>query len=170
MNFRMSEEQYQKHQEAVQRARRVEFGEPLPQLSEGVKPAGLVPTHLVTASPASQIVLVAMPDTKPSKYLNKPTWVEGVRFASKAEALKWIELRYAERVGTIKNLKRQVRYRLKIGAIEVTKYVSDFEYDDPSGRHHVVDVKGYKNSGAYRTFQIKQRLMKALLNIDVEEA
>ena len=53
MNFRMSEEQYQKHQEAVQRARRVDFREPLPQLSAGVKPAGLVPTHLVTAAPAS---------------------------------------------------------------------------------------------------------------------
>lgn len=40
----------------------------------------------------------------PHKYHAKPTTVDGIRFASKAEARRYSELRLLEKAGEIKNL------------------------------------------------------------------
>ena len=101
-----------------------------------------------------------------SKYGAQPTTVDGVRFASKAEAARWQELRLLERAGRIESLRRQVRYpllavgahvgfRLRAAAAKmrgrkpqagvlVGHYVADFEYFDPERPGLVTeDVKGF---------------------------
>ena len=47
-----------------------------------------------------------------NKYGAKKTEIDGIVFDSKHEAHRWVELKYMERAGLIKELKRQVRYCL----------------------------------------------------------
>ena len=73
-----------------------------------------------------------------SKYGAVPTVVDGIRFASKAEAHRYQELKLLERGGRIRGLKLQPRYKLYALVIngppadgkEVCVYVADFEYEE----------------------------------------
>lgn len=106
---------------------------------------------------------------RPPKYGNEAKTVDGIWFRSKAEAQYYIGLKWREKAGQVTNVKRQVRYKLAIEGRLICEYVSDFEFDE-DGKHHVVDVKGWKAGGAYRLFQIKAALMKIIHGIEVEEA
>lgn len=97
---------------------------------------------------------------KPSKYRNEATVVDGIRFASKAEAARWQTLRMLEHQGEITGLKRQVRHKLLIE----TTYVSDFEYFEKDGSLTVEDVKGMRT----REYKRKAKAMKQL-GIEVRE-
>jgi hypothetical protein len=100
---------------------------------------------------------------KRSKYRNVPTVVDGVRFASKAEAKCDAELQLLERAGEIRNLRRQPRFPLVVKGTTVCTYVGDWEYvekgkpDYPS-THVVEDRKGALTPA----FKIKWALAKAL--------
>lgn len=80
------------------------------------------------------------PAQRASKYGNVPTIVDGMRFASKAEARRYIELRLLERAGEILNLVCQPRYVLGSGT-KPPVYVADFAYSE-AGRQVAEDVKG----------------------------
>lgn len=73
------------------------------------------------------------------KYRNQPVVIDGVRFASKAEALRDSELQLLQRAGRIRDLKRQPRFALKVNGKKVTTYVGDWSYEE--------DVGPYWNSG-----------------------
>lgn len=95
------------------------------------------------------------------KYRAVPTVIDGIKFASKKEARRYSELKLLERAGDIKNLKRQVRYKLNMPTV----YVADFEYEWKHGGGKVTeDVKGY----ATREFKRKARLMKEQYGIEVK--
>ena len=127
-----------------------------------------------------------------SKYYNVKTRTsDGLVFDSLKEARKWEELLLLQRAGEIVELRRQVEYelipaqyeyyeryskkgeRLKDGQKLVERkvsYVADFVYTDAkSGELRVIDVKGYKQGGAYDVFVIKRKLMRAIHGIKVEE-
>jgi hypothetical protein len=96
-----------------------------------------------------------------NKYRAVPTVVDGIRFASKREAKRWSELKLLEQAGDIKNLRRQVRYKLTMPVA----YVADFVYEWRHGATVVIeDAKGY----ATPLFKRKARLMKQQHNIDVK--
>lgn len=80
------------------------------------------------------------PTQRASKYGNVPTIVDGLRFASQAEARRYIELRLLERAGEILNLVCQPRYVLGSGK-KPPVYVADFAYSE-AGRQVAEDVKG----------------------------
>ena len=103
--------------------------------------------------------------SKPSKYRNKPVMHNGVRFDSKAELKRWIELDLMERAGMITYLSRQVRYKLSVCGLHICTYVADFVYTDQSHAKVVEDVKGFRT----KEYAIKKKLMKALYGIDVIE-
>lgn len=99
------------------------------------------------------------------KYRNKPTFVDGRRFASKAEARRYQELLLLERGKEINKLRLQPRYQLDIDGIHITEYRADFVYwDIRKGKEVVEDVKGVLTVDC----QIKLRLMLALHKIDVK--
>lgn len=82
-----------------------------------------------------------------SKYHAKKTVVDGVTFDSKREANRYLVLKGMEEDGTIKDLRRQVRYEL-VPAFDVdgrhyrpVYYVADFVYVE-DGEEVVEDVKG----------------------------
>lgn len=49
-----------------------------------------------------------------SKYNAQPVIVDGIRFDSRGEAKRWVELQLLERAGEIRNLRRQVVFPLVI--------------------------------------------------------
>lgn len=98
--------------------------------------------------------------TRGHKYGAKPTVVDGIRFASKAEARRYSELKLLAKAGKIECLELQPVYVLYAplttgtvrGALrahagqlpKVGKYVADFRYYDmETGALVVEDVKGY---------------------------
>jgi hypothetical protein len=79
---------------------------------------------------------------KTRKYRNEPIVVDGVRFDSKRESVRWCALRLMERSGDIKGLRRQVRYPLVVDGTKIGEYIADFEYEDTATRALVTeDVK-----------------------------
>ena len=85
----------------------------------------------------------------------------GFVFDSKAEFIRWCELRILERAGKISDLKRQVKYELipKQKGERACTYLADFVYKDSDGNTVVEDTKGVKTD-AYR---IKKKLLPATL-------
>jgi hypothetical protein len=101
-----------------------------------------------------------------SKYRNKPTEVDNIRFASKKEAARYQELKLCVRAGIIKDLELQVRFPLIAYGALICTYVADFRYTDTkSGKQIVEDVKGTRT----REYTIKKKLMKALYQIEIRE-
>lgn len=107
-----------------------------------------------------------------SKYKAKKTIVDNITFDSKKEADWYIKLKESENKGMIKNLKRQVEYILIPKQFDENnkflyhpiKYKSDFEYDDLEGKHHVIDVKGYKTP----EFKVKEKLFMYMFKKKIE--
>lgn len=100
---------------------------------------------------------------KRSKYRNVPTIVDGVRFASKAEAARDAELQLLAKKGKIFSLTRQPRYPLVVNGVKVCTYVADWEYVEkpkPGGPTYTIaeDRKGVLTAA----FKIKWALAKAL--------
>ena len=94
-----------------------------------------------------------------SKYGNKITYVDGIKFASKKEANHYSELKIRVKANEIFNLKRQVPFVLldefksyypHSRKIPCIRYIADFTYDeqlaDGSVRHVVCDVKGMRTA------------------------
>ena len=94
-----------------------------------------------------------------SKYHAKKTVVDGVTFDSKREANRYLVLKGMEEDGTIKDLRRQVRYEL-IPAFDVDGkhyrpvfYVADFVYRE-NGHEVIEDVKGMRTD----VYRLKSKL------------
>lgn len=114
-------------------------------------------------------------DYKQSKYHNKKTTYDGIKFDSKKEGLEYLRLKTLEGLGVIKNLERQVEYELipkfvlNGKSYRRTSYKADFRYitveDD---KIHVVDVKSLitaKND----VYRLKKKLMAYRYGIEIEE-
>lgn len=88
------------------------------------------------------------------KYRNQPTYVDGRKFDSKAEARRYGELKILQFDRQISDLKCQVPFQLfgKNGR-KVCEYRADFAYTE-GGKEVVEDVKGV----ATRAFGIKAKL------------
>ena len=120
-----------------------------------------------------------------SKYQNKKTVVDGIEFDSKKEANRWKNLRFMERTGTIRSLRRQVRYQLIPAQYETIPqygknglriqdkrvcverpcdYVADFVYQ-MDGETIVEDVKGQRTP----LYIVKRKLMLYVHGIKIKE-
>ena len=98
------------------------------------------------------------------KYRNIPIELDGLKFASKREGYRWIELRQMERAGIISNLKRQVTFPLTIDGLLICKYIADYVYDR-NGKHIVEDAKGVRTD----VYRLKAKLMNAIYGIVILE-
>jgi hypothetical protein len=78
---------------------------------------------------------------KPSKYRATPVVVDGIRFDSKLEAGRWMELKAESRAGYIGNLQRQVDFCLEVNSMAIGWYRADFVYERNSVRV-IEDAKG----------------------------
>lgn len=91
------------------------------------------------------------------KYNNKIVKINGQSFDSEGEYTRYKELEILERVGLIKDLKRQVRIKI-INKPDVY-YVADFVYKE-DGKLIVEDFKGYVTE----VFKLKSKIIRSKLN------
>ena len=110
------------------------------------------------------------------KYGNTKVEYDGIRFDSKKEARRYMELTMLERNGDICNLRRQVKYELLPNQYTVNEkgkkklveravaYVADFVYEE-DGRTVVEDTKGYRT----KEYIIKRKLMMWRYGIRISE-
>lgn len=102
------------------------------------------------------------------KYRAKPTIVDGIRFPSKKEARRWQDLLLLESNGEVRDIKRQVEYKLEVMGILICRYRADFNYEElRAGQWLAVveDVKGYKTA----EYRLKKKLMRACHGIEIRE-
>lgn len=84
---------------------------------------------------------------KRNKYGAKPTYADGMRFHSKAEAERWQVLSLKQRMGLISDLTRQVEMPLVINGTKIGKFTADFTYRE-AGELVVEDSKGFYDTAA----------------------
>ncbi len=94
----------------------------------------------------------------------EPTEVDGIKFHSKGEARRWMELRALASTGQITELRRQVPFTLqgRDGPIltptgRPMQYKADFTYRNRAGVEVVEDFKGF----ATELFALKRAILAA---------
>ena len=116
-----------------------------------------------------------------SKYGAVRTTVDGIMFASKAEARRYQELRLLEKAGHIARLKLQQKFELcapftdlrgdvrdKERMAVVGHYVADFCYDEltpAATTFRVEDVKGFRT----QTYRWKKKHFERQYGIEIRE-
>jgi hypothetical protein len=98
------------------------------------------------------------------KYHAIPTEIDGIRFDSKSEAIRYQELKLLERAGEISNLELQPKYSIDINGKHICNYVADFRYLD-RGVLVVEDVKGMKTP----VYRLKKKMVEAAYGIVITE-
>jgi hypothetical protein len=99
-----------------------------------------------------------------SKYNAVRTVVDGITFASKAEARRYQELKMMELSGDITQLELQPKFPLIVNGVKVGTYIGDFRYRY-GAVVYVEDVKGMKTP----VYNLKKKMMKAQYNIEIYE-
>lgn len=98
---------------------------------------------------------------QPLKYGNKITVVHGIKFRSKGEANRYLELLLLVKARVISDLKLQEKHTLHANGVKVGTYTSDFEYIE--GDFHIIeDFKGVRTA----LFVLKWNIMKTMYAIE----
>ncbi len=106
------------------------------------------------------------------KYGAKPTTIDGIRFASKAEAWRYSELLMLQKAGEIRALVLQPKFPLwaysvsRINARPVGVYFADFGYVRVIDSEEVIeDVKGFRTP----LYRWKKKHVEAQYGITITE-
>lgn len=98
-----------------------------------------------------------------NKFGNKKVVVDGIKFDSKKESQRYIELKLLEETNKIKDLELQKEYELQPSFKKNGKtfrkitYKADFTYfDNEKGKYIVEDVKGFKTE----VYKLKNKLFE----------
>ena len=103
-----------------------------------------------------------------NKYRAIPTVVDGIRFASKAEAKHYGVLKIRERAGEITDLELQPEYPIIVNGVRVAIYRADFRFMGRTKHGYIqmiVDVKGMRTP----VYKLKKKLVEALYGITITE-
>jgi len=93
------------------------------------------------------------------------TWVDGIRFPSKAEAARFRELQILLKAEKIFSLELQPRFPLLVDDVKIGAYVADFQYYLPGMTLVVEDVKGMKTA----LYKWKKKHFEAQYGIQITE-
>ena len=102
---------------------------------------------------------------KRSKYFNKITEVDGIKFDSAREAQYYCQDKLKIKAGILKKVDRQVPFVVKIKGIKCFAYIADFVEYYPDGSYDVIDVKGFKTD----IYKLKKRIVEAYFGIKIIE-
>lgn len=113
---------------------------------------------------------------KRSKYNNQSVEIDGFKFQSKKEGLRYEGLKLLLQAGQICDLRMQVSYELAAGVkynsekrkTPAMRYVADFVYTDATGQLVVEDVKSAATR-KLRPYRLKKHLMKVVHGIEIRE-
>ena len=99
-----------------------------------------------------------------NKYRAIPTVVDGIRFASKAEARRYGELKLLVFAKEIYNLSLQPTFPIIVNGSKICTYVADFRYEKDD-QLVIEDVKGMRTP----VYKLKKKLVEALYGITITE-
>ena len=99
-----------------------------------------------------------------SKYSAQPVYHDGIRFASKKEGKRYLELKLLERAGQITRLELQPRFDLIINGVNCGFYKADFRYFQ-NGKRITEDCKGMRTP----LYALKSKIVSALYNVEILE-
>ena len=103
-----------------------------------------------------------------TKYHNRKTMHQGIRFDSRKEADRYQELLLLEQAGLIRSIELQPRYNLIVNGHKLGFYRGDFRYEEvATGRSVLEDVKSPITKTA--VYQLKKKLIKAIYDIEISE-
>jgi hypothetical protein len=97
-----------------------------------------------------------------SKYLNKKTVVDNIKFASQKEASYYQDLKLLYRAGEVIKFELQPefilqdKFRKNGKAIRAIKYIADFKVTYKDGHTEIVDTKGFKKE----SFLLKAKMFE----------
>lgn len=108
-----------------------------------------------------------------NKYGNEQKVVDGIKFDSKLEAKRYIQLKLLQRAGEIKDLRMQAEFVLQPSykkngkTIKAIKYIADFVYYDVSEEKTIVeDTKGFRND----VYKLKKKIFEYKYpNLEIKE-
>lgn len=116
---------------------------------------------------------------KPGKYQNVKTEANGIKFDSKKEAKRYLELLARQEAGEIDDLRLQANFTLQEAytkpdgeRVRAIVYKADFTYKkrDANGRYTLYIVEDVKSKATKtRTYEIKKKLMREKFRIEVQE-
>lgn len=148
---------------------------------------GLTGADLARLGPAAQRQVLEklgrLGKARESKYHNQPTTVNGIRFDSRKEANRYMELMALQQAGKIRKLRLQAQYTLQESYItdagervRAIRYVADFAYErallpDCTGETRwipvVEDVKSRPTKTAQ--YEMKKKLLRERFNLTITE-
>ena len=102
--------------------------------------------------------------TKKNKYRNTITYYKNIRFSSKKEKSRYIELKQLEKAGIIKELELQPKFLLldtihyKGKTYPKTYYKADFKYKTKDGVEIIEDVKS-KITSKDKVYRLKIKML-----------
>lgn len=100
------------------------------------------------------------------KYGAVRTEVDGIAFASKAEARRYQELKLLQKAGEIEGLELQPKFPLIVEGKRVGAYIADFRYWLPSKSRAIIeDVKGMRTA----VYRMKKKIVEAQYGITITE-
>lgn len=110
-----------------------------------------------------------------SKYKNKKTTIDGIKFDSKKEGNRYLELKLLLKAGKIRDLELQKkftlqeRYKINGKTIRAISYISDFTYWDNEKNEMIVeDVKGGKATQT-QIYKLKKKIFMYRYGIEIKE-
>jgi flavodoxin len=104
---------------------------------------------------------------KASKYHNEKVTIDNIVFDSRREGRRYQDLKLAQQIGQIRNLKLQPRFYFFIGKTRIFSYYADFSYVEvQTGQTKIEDSKGYRKDKVYR---LKKNLIEAQHKIRIIE-
>lgn len=109
---------------------------------------------------------------KQSKYKNKKVVIDGIKFDSKKEANRYLELKLMEDTDYIKDLELQKKfelipkYEINGRKVRAMNYICDFYYYDILKDKYIVeDVKGMKT----QVYKLKKKMFEYKYKIEIIE-
>jgi hypothetical protein len=107
---------------------------------------------------------------KTSRYTVAPReqrTIDGMAFASLAEARRYGELKLSERIGEIFDLRCQAAFECVVNGVHVLTYTVDFAYRNAAGREVFEEVKSGR-SGRERDWKLRRALVQALHGVSID--
>lgn len=93
--------------------------------------------------------------------------MDGVKFDSKKESKRWLELNLLQKAKVINSLERQKKFKLDVNGQLICTYIADFTYGE-NGQFIVEDVKS-PASKKLPVYRLKKKLMFACYGIEILE-
>lgn len=108
-----------------------------------------------------------------SKYRNRKTVVDNIKFDSQAEAYYYNDLKLLKRAGEILDFELQPVYELIPAykhpvtgrTVKGIEYRADFKVVNKDGSEDVVDVKGFKTA----VYKLKKKMFEQKYGIPIKE-